>query len=66
MTHGVILLKQMITYLIENYGDSAGFRAWFALQHYDKFNDKYKPFITRMVVEVPFQGQVHTFESMRK
>lgn len=46
----------------KNYGDLAGFRAWFTLQHYDKFNGEYKPFITRMVIEVPFQGQIVCFE----
>lgn len=50
----------------KNYGELAGFRAWFVLQHYDKFNSKYKSFITRMVVEVPFQGEIYTFESMGK
>ena len=40
------------------YAELAGFRAWFTLQHYDKFNGQYKPFITNFDVEVSFEGSL--------
>lgn len=51
---------------MKNYGDLAGFRAWFTLQHYDLFNGKYRPFITQMNIEIPFEGQVVTIEPANK
>jgi uncharacterized protein (TIGR03034 family) len=33
-----------------------GFRAWFALQHYAGFNNKYKPFVSVVEFEIPFSG----------
>jgi len=38
------------------YVNLAGFRAWFVLQHFQKFNGIYKPFVAIMEVEVPFHG----------
>lgn len=46
----------------KNYGDLAGFRAWFTLQHYDRFNGKYRPFITKMEMDIPFKGQITILE----
>ena len=42
----------------ELYVKLAGFRAWYTLQHYDKFNKKYKPFKTEVVIDVPFEGEL--------
>lgn len=38
------------------YGSLEGFRAWFALQHYDMFNGRYKPFINIIEFEVKVTG----------
>ena len=38
----------------------AGFRSWFILQHYDKYNGKYKPFKTVITVDYPI------FESLER
>ncbi len=38
------------------YVQLAGFRAWFALQHLDKYKGKYKPFVTMITFEIPFFG----------
>jgi uncharacterized protein (TIGR03034 family) len=38
------------------YVNLAGFRSWFVLQHYDKYNGEYKPFVTVMEMDVPFEG----------
>lgn len=40
------------------YVNLAGFRAWFVLQHYDKYKGKYKPFITLMEFDEPFEGEL--------
>ncbi|MFK7767234.1 MAG: DUF3289 family protein [Mariniblastus sp.] len=40
----------------KKYGYLAGFRAWFILQHYDRF--AYRPFVSVMTWESRFQGQV--------
>lgn len=37
----------------------AGFRAWFTLQHYKKYNKKYKPFVTVFKFDVKFEGNIH-------
>jgi len=37
------------------YVNLAGFRAWFVLQHYKEFNGQYKPFVTMMEIDVPFE-----------
>ncbi len=34
----------------------AGFRGWFALQHYKGYKEKYKPFINIMEYDIPFEG----------
>jgi uncharacterized protein (TIGR03034 family) len=36
----------------------AGFRSWFTLQHYDKYNGLYKPFVTNIDIEIPFEGDI--------
>ncbi|WP_461603563.1 DUF3289 family protein [Aeromonas salmonicida] len=41
---------------IKPYGLLPGFRAWFILQHYDRF--AYKPFVTVMEMDYPFSGEV--------
>lgn len=40
------------------YVNLAGFRSWFVLQHYDEYNGKYKPFVTVMEMDVPFEGKL--------
>ncbi|MEA1933764.1 MAG: DUF3289 family protein [Thermodesulfobacteriota bacterium] len=40
----------------KKYGNLAGFRAWFILQHLDRF--AYKPFITVIELEKPFSGSL--------
>lgn len=37
----------------------AGFIDWFTLQHYDRFNGKYVPFITTIDYEINFSGTVN-------
>lgn len=37
--------------------DAPGFCDWFVLQHYDKFNGKYAPFITEVEFEVDIKGE---------
>lgn len=36
----------------------AGFRAWFVLQHYDKFGGKYQPYINIFEYDVPISGRL--------
>ena len=40
------------------YGDLAGFRAWFTLQHYQGFKGQYKPFVTEIYFDIPFEGNI--------
>lgn len=40
------------------YGDLAGFRAWFTLQHYQGFKGQYKPFVTEIYFDIPFGGNI--------
>ena len=40
------------------YVNLAGFRAWYVLQHYDKFNGEFTPFINLMKYTVPFEGEI--------
>lgn len=35
-----------------------GFRSWYTLQHYKKYNNKYKPFIAYMEREFQISGQL--------
>ena len=42
---------------LDEYGSFAGFRAWYILQHYDAFNQEYKPFVTYVTVDYQFSGQ---------
>jgi RHS repeat-associated protein len=35
-----------------------GFKSWYILQHYDKFEGQYKPFKTVIEFDVPFSGEV--------
>ena len=41
------------------YADAAGFRAWFVLQHYNKFKGKYKPFVTKIEFDILFEGYLN-------
>lgn len=43
---------------IEKFGILAGFRAWYILQHYEEYNQAYKPFLTLMEFEVTFTGNI--------
>lgn len=38
------------------YVQLAGFRSWFTLQHWNKYNGKYKPFASVMTFNIPFSG----------
>lgn len=40
------------------FGTFQGFRFWYILQHYDKYNGKYKPFITTIEFEETIKGVV--------
>ncbi|UOK59071.1 DUF3289 family protein [Bacillus sp. OVS6] len=42
----------------KEYVNLAGFRAWFVLQHYDEYNGKYKPFVSVMEMDIPFEGKL--------
>ncbi|MGZ9817103.1 DUF3289 family protein [Peribacillus simplex] len=42
----------------KEYVNLAGFRSWFVLQHYDEYNGEYKPFVTVMEMDVPFEGKL--------
>ncbi|WP_339252352.1 DUF3289 family protein [Paenibacillus sp. FSL P2-0136] len=39
--------------------NNPGFVDWFTLQHYERFNGKYVPFITTIDYELPFSGSVN-------
>ncbi|HAT6345328.1 TPA: DUF3289 family protein [Aeromonas hydrophila] len=41
---------------IKPYGLLPGFRAWFILQHYDRF--AFRPFVTVMEMDYPFSGEI--------
>ncbi|MFR9702220.1 DUF3289 family protein [Aeromonas sanarellii] len=41
---------------IKPYGVLPGFRAWFILQHYERF--AFKPFVTVMEMDYPFSGEI--------
>lgn len=41
------------------YGRIPGFRAWFTLQHYEKFDNGYEPFINIMEFDIPFSGNIN-------
>ena len=36
----------------------AGFRAWYVLQHYKEFNRKFKPYVTDIKFDIPFEGDL--------
>ncbi|MEJ9232993.1 DUF3289 family protein [Peribacillus butanolivorans] len=40
------------------YKNLAGFRSWFVLQHFDEYDGKYKPFVTVMEMDIPFEGDL--------
>jgi uncharacterized protein (TIGR03034 family) len=40
------------------YVNLAGFRSWFVLQHYNEYNGEYKPFVTVMEMDIPFEGEL--------
>ncbi|PGS48528.1 DUF3289 family protein [Bacillus sp. AFS041924] len=40
------------------YVNLAGFRSWFVLQHYDDYDGEYKPYVTVMEMDVPFEGNL--------
>ena len=41
---------------VEKYGFLDGFKGWFILQHYSKYEGTYKPFLTLMEFDVTFNG----------
>ncbi len=43
---------------VSKYGYLAGFRAWYILQHNTEYNGAYKPFVTVMRFEIPFEGTI--------
>jgi hypothetical protein len=43
---------------IEKHGHRSGFNEWFMLQHYDGYQEKYKPFITVIQFDVEFSGRI--------
>ena len=40
---------------IEKFSSGIVFRSWFMLQHWKKFNGKYRPFVTIMEFDIPFE-----------
>ncbi|MBI0579478.1 DUF3289 family protein [Neobacillus cucumis] len=40
------------------YKNLAGFRSWFVLQHFDEYDGKYKPFVSVMEMDIPFEGEL--------
>ncbi|KON88550.1 hypothetical protein AF332_18215 [Sporosarcina globispora] len=40
------------------YVNLAGFRAWFVLQHHEDYDGEYKPFVTLMEMDIPFEGEL--------
>ncbi|QNF30143.1 DUF3289 family protein [Metabacillus elymi] len=40
------------------YVNLAGFRSWFVLQHYNEYDGEYKPFVTVMEMDIPFEGEL--------
>jgi len=40
------------------YVNLAGFRSWFVLQHYEDYDGEYKPFVTLMEMDIPFEGEL--------
>lgn len=43
----------------KSFVNMAGFRAWFTIQHYNKFNKKYKPFVTVCRFNINFEGNIY-------
>lgn len=43
-------------YQYRMYGLYPGFQSWYQLQHNTRFDGKYKPFTTRVVITQPFEG----------
>ena len=43
---------------IEKFGAIRGFRSWYILQHYSKYNGKYKPFKTVVTIDYPISGKL--------
>ncbi|WP_045520543.1 DUF3289 family protein [Neobacillus niacini] len=40
------------------YVNLAGFRSWFVLQHYEDYDGEYKPFVSLMEMDIPFEGEL--------
>lgn len=40
------------------YVNLAGFRSWFVLQHYEDYDGEYKPFVSIMEMDIPFEGEL--------
>ena len=47
------------------YGQFAGFRAWYCLQHLIDISGAYTPLITIAEFDVPFEGETRTISSVR-
>lgn len=45
------------------YVNLAGFRAWYALLHYNQYNKQFVPFVDYIEFDVPFEGQIAVFKS---
>ena len=43
---------------VSKYGPLAGFRSWYILQHNEEYNGAYKPFVTVIRFEIPFEGSI--------
>jgi uncharacterized protein (TIGR03034 family) len=41
------------------YVNLAGFRSWFVLQHYEDYDGEYKPFVSIMEMDIPFEGELN-------
>lgn len=47
---------------IQKYGFLNGFKSWYILQHHSKYQNKYKPFKTVVVIDYPIQGTLSSYE----
>ena len=48
---------------VEQYGKyHDGFKSWFILQHYDEYNEKYKPFKTVVKIDYPISGKIKGYK----
>ena len=43
---------------IKEFGFLPGFRSWYVLQHYDGYEEKYRPFKTVVTIDYPISGKI--------